>query len=180
MCTSWRTVGRPGIQGRSWDRRRREFDARFGPGGWRIRHLVNGAILELAQAARLCEEAYVAFFTRHPDLLEWLCATAKDVYATAASNVRSGLDYTLQERKVEHVQDIAIRNALVRLGRQFAGEHLLGIGGRSPNGRRLNAGFVPFHRPEWVAQPPLLHWWQPDSIECFWQSNKVLQIKHGA
>jgi hypothetical protein len=134
-------------------------------------------VLDLPDAAPHCAAAYVEFLQRDPDLLAWLCRTARDVYTLAPSNVRSGLDYTMQERKWEHIFDIALRNALVKLGRRFEGERLLHISSRSGEGLPLHAGRVPFHRPEWILQPGLQHWWQPDSIACFWQSNKVLQVR---
>jgi hypothetical protein len=171
----WQVVGRAGVVGRSWAQRKRAFDERFGPGGWRLRHLVCGQLLDLAAAARHCEESCVLFFTRNPQLLDWLCGTARDVYATAASNVRSGLDYTVQERKSEHIQDIAIRRALGRLGRSFTGERLLHIGNKGDEGRRFSSGQVPFYQPGWIMQPALCGWWQPDSVECFWQSNRVVE-----
>jgi hypothetical protein len=173
---TWRTLGRPHYFGRNRDHWRRAYDYRFGPHGWRIRHVVCGEVLELPVAAHHCADAYVAFLKSRPDLLDWLCAIASDVYLTAHSNVRSGLDYAVQETKVEHVHDIALRNALTQLGRQFAGEKLLRLSGRGRESMTLSPGVVPFHRPEWIVQPILEHWWQPDSIECFWQSNKVLQI----
>jgi hypothetical protein len=109
-------------------------------------------------------------------LLDWLCTTAADVYLTAKSNVASGLDYSLQETKVEHVFDIALRNAVTQLGRKFKGEKLIRIGGRGHETMPLGGARVPFHHPDEIVQPPLEHWWDPNSIECFWQSNKVLQV----
>jgi hypothetical protein len=173
----WRTLGRLVLFGRNQQRRTKALELRYGSGGWRIRHEVDGAILDLAEAARHCERSYVAYLERRSELLDWLCANARDVYVTAISNVRSGLDYTLQERKSLHVADIALRNALKHLHREFQGERLLRISGHDAEGEVFAPGRVPFHRPEWILFPPLKHWWDPDSIECFWQSNKVLQVR---
>jgi hypothetical protein len=173
---TWRTIGRPHYFGRNRDRRRRTYNKRYGPDGWRIRHVVCGQLLDLPEAARHVAAAYAAFLATRPDVLEWLCTAASDVYQTARSNVQSGLDYARQETKMEHVHDIAVRNALAELGRRFSGEKLVHLGGRGQLDAPLNPGAVPFHRPEWIAKPPLELWWHTDSIESFWQLNKVLQI----
>ncbi len=172
---AWQTLGRAGYWGRGRDRRQRELDQRFGPGRWRVVHLVKGMALELPDAAKHYEESYFQFLIRDPQLLDWLCAKACDVYTTATSNVRSGLDYRIQETKQEHLLDIALRNVLSRLSRCFSGERLVRIGGRQGDRVELGSGRVPFYRPEWIAQPALEHWWEPGSVECFWQSNKVIQ-----
>ena len=174
---TWRTIGRPHYFGRNRDRRRRAYNQRYGSDGWRIRHLLCGQVVELPEAARHCADAYAAYLESHGDVLEWLCTAAADVYQTARSNRQSGLDYTLQETKMEHVYDIAVRNALAQLGRRFAGEKLVHLGGQRELEAPLNPGVVPFHRPEWIAQPALELWWRPDSIACYWESNKVLQIR---
>jgi len=172
----WQTIGRPGYCGRRWRRRERELDDRHGPEGWRLRMDVAGRLLEFADAAWHCEESYVLYLSARPELLDRLCAGARDLYETAASNLRSGSDYALQERRKEHYQDIALRNAVARLGRSFEGERRIRIGGRNADCPALSAGQVPFCRPEWILQPALVSWWKPDSIECFWHSNKVLQV----
>ncbi len=174
---TWTTLGRPHYFGRNRDRWKQRYDKQYGPDGWRIRHLVCGELMELAVAARHCGDAYAAFLSARRDFLDWLCTPAAAVYLTATSNVRSGFDYTIQETKVEHVHDIALRNAIAQLGGQFRGEKLLRIGGRGQESLPLSPGLVPFHRPEWIVQPALEHWWRTDSIECFWQSNKVLQVQ---
>lgn len=174
---TWRTIGRPHYFGRNRDRRRRAYDARYGKDGWRIRHRLGGEVLDRPDAARHCADAYAAFLAARPELLDWLCTAAADIYQTAHSNIRSGLDYALQETKMEHVHDIAVRNALAQLGRRFSGEKLVHIGGQGQLDAPLNPGAVPFHHPEWIVQPALELWWQPDSVEAFWQSNKVLQIR---
>ncbi len=172
----WQTIGRPGYCGRRWRKREGELSARYGPEGWRLRIEVTGQKLDFADAARHCEEAYFRFLQDQQALLDWLCANARDVYETAASNLRSELDYRLQERRKDHYMDIALRNAVARLGRALTGERRIRIGGRDCDCPALSAGQVPFHRPDWILQPALVSWWQPDSVECFWHANKVLQI----
>ena len=127
----------------------------------------------------LYEDAYHAHLQRSPAELEWLVQTASEVFDNSDSNVLSGLDYSVQEAPSTHLQDIALRRCLVRLGRHFEGDHLLEIRGRGSEGYRLNPGEVPFHRPELILHPQARSWWRPDSVESFWQSNKILQVQEG-
>jgi nicotinate-nucleotide adenylyltransferase len=108
-----------------------------------------------------------------------LCATASDVYDIQPSNVESGLDYHKQECTATHLQDIAVRRVLVRLGRSFKGDHLVQIRGHESEGYRLNPGKVPFHEPESIIEPTFApgRWWDAHSVEDFWQSNKVLEVR---
>jgi hypothetical protein len=174
---TWQTLGRPHYFGRHRHHWRRTYDQRYGPDGWRILQRVGPDLLPAAEAAPFLAAAYAAYLAERPDLLAWLCATAADVYENSRSNLRSGRDYTVQERHVEHVHDVALRNAVAHLGREFRGETLLHVGGRERG--PLNPGFVPFHRPELIVQPPAVHWWEAGSVECFWQSGRVLQVRRG-
>jgi hypothetical protein len=171
---SWATAGRPARLGRRRDHWKKQYDRVFGLDCWRIAHSVQGKVLWFVEAASFCEESYFRFFQNRKDLADWLLARARDVYVNAHSNIRSGCDYLVQERKTEHIADIAIRNALNRLGLGFKGEELICVGrkGRSD----LCSGSVPFFQPDWIAVPSLAGWWQPGSVECFWQSNQVLLI----
>ena len=98
------------------------------------------------------------------------------------TNVQSGLDYSIQEDTASHLHDIAVRNAVSRLGREFSGDHLVEIRGHTSEGYRLNPGQVPFHLPDKVLLPSQSAgtWWKSHSIEDFWQSNKVLVVRSGA
>jgi hypothetical protein len=175
---AWKDAGRPGRFGRSRDRWRRLYDDRFGPGRWRVVHRYLMSDLDLPGVGRLYERAYLALFRDRPQLLAWLARHARDVYATAPSNTRSGGDYTVQERKVEHVHDIAIRNTLRAQGRSFEGERLLRIARAGP-GAELHPGRVPFPQPEAILEPRLIGPWDDGSLEQFWESNRVLQVWEG-
>lgn len=176
----WVTVGRPGLSGRQVARRYRAYDDQFGAGKWRVMHLVAGQLLDIEAAAGHVETSYHSWFGRHPELLEWLCTAARDVIQSSTSNVQSGSDYLIQERKQEHVFDIAIRRVIRAMDCEFQGDRLVQIAGRKCEQLLLNPGRVPFHRTDLIAQPVLKGWWLPDSVACFWQSNRVLQVRRDA
>lgn len=45
-------------------------------------------------------------------------------------------------------------------------------------GQSLSPGRVPFHFKTFIETPHKTGWWDDNSIECFWQSNKILQVKN--
>ena len=105
---------------------------------------------------------------------------ASDVYDDELSNVKSEFDYTKQETPRTHIQDIAIRRSLLRLGVWFEGKELIRI--RQEKGTHslsitLSPGRVPFHRPDLIVKPEITGWWYPETVESFYQSNKYLEAK---
>jgi nicotinate (nicotinamide) nucleotide adenylyltransferase len=176
----WQIVARPGYAGHRRDELARARDARYGEGRWRIGYWWRGALVTRDTALGLYEEAYFELLRRDGALLDWLCASASEVYDTAPSNVASGLDYLAQEGGPTHLQDIAIRRVVGRLGRRFEGREPMQIRGRRSPGHVLNPGRVPFHAPRDILRPALGGWWDPGSIEDFWQSNKVLLAREPA
>jgi hypothetical protein len=175
----WHTIERPGYFGKHRDERYAEYDARFGSGNWKVAWQIGAAVHDMLGATALYEDAYLAFLIANPDVCDLLVAEASDVYDDDPSNVTCGLDYTAQETSRTHLQDIAVRRSLVRMGRWFAGETLIRIRdsrGDHPLSMTLSPGRVPFHRPELIVQPELTGWWLPGSVEGFYQSNKVLQV----
>lgn len=178
MASHWETVERPGYFGSKREAKHAEYDQRFGVGNWRLAWDVNGQPFTREQMNMLYEDSYFEFLLAHPEVLDELVSVACDVYDDAPTNVESGLDYTCQETERTHVQDIAIRRAVSRLGRVFEGSELLQIRdnlGTHPLSMTLSPGRIPFHRKDLLLQPELEGWWEPGSVESFYQSNKVLQ-----
>jgi ribonuclease Z len=172
--SGWVVRARPGYAGHRKSKRHQELAAAFGT--YRIAHRWGDEIIPRSRALELYEQAYFEFLERNPELVDWLVHTAADVYDTRPENLRSGTDYFAQEDDgPTHLQDIAVRRCLLRLGTWFRGDHLVEIRGLRSEGYVLNPGVVPFHQaqmitvPEWEAD-----WCTPGSIESFWQSNKVL------
>ena len=167
-------LGRPGYAGSRGRKRRKRLDRLLGEDGWRSMHVWEGTLLDRAGATLLYEEAYYHHIARDPELQAWLERFA-EVYDNDKSNLGSGCDYAVQEASSTHLQDIAIRRVMLRLGLRFKGYvGLLEVRGKRSLGYRLNPGKVPFHQPGAILQPAIDGWWEPGSIEDFWQSNKVL------
>ena len=177
LLDEWAILGRPGYAGKKKQLRRIEIQEKFGEGNWQIAHLVNGELLTREKALELFEESYYYFFKKNPKILEWLVLTAEDIYDTSPTNIESGLDYSIQETSAVHLHDIAIRRVIKKLGRAFEGKKLLEIHGEDSEGFILTTGEVPFFNPKIIHKPQIKGWWKKDSIEAFWQSNKVLVVK---
>jgi len=176
----WRTVERPGYQGKLRDTCFQEWDETFGKGNWRMVWKIRNQYVGRLGAYLLYEDAYFLFLQEHPDVLKQLITEARDVYDDEPSNVNSGLDYMKQETKRTHLQDIAIRRSLVRMGLWFKGTELIRIRqemGPHPLSMILGPGKIPFHRPDLIEKPELLGWWDPGTVEAFYQSGKVLQVR---
>lgn len=173
---SWVTLGRLTLRSRQGSARLRSLDERFGAGGWRLRHQVGTELLDIPQAAAHVERSYRLWLQARPELTHWLCTTAREVIQFSSTNAQAGLDYSIQERKQEHIHDIALRRVLHDLGLQLRGTEVVQIGGRTPRAQLLSPGVVAFHNPGLIMSPPARGWWQPDSVECFWQSNRVIQV----
>src|SRR5512143_816470 len=181
----WVNKERPGFFGR----RKYDIIARlnetYGRDGWRLvwiaelNHVGTGnRWYTYDEACRFFyEESYYRYLQGNPSEVDFICQY-QECYDNALSNVQSGLDYRVQEAYSTHIQDIAVRNALRRLGRSFTGANgrMLQIRGASTDGHRFGPGNIPFYRPELIIQPSLKPAWAgAGSVEDFWQSNKTVQ-----
>jgi hypothetical protein len=160
----------------------KRWNRRYNRDGWRLRWRVGDVLYSQAAVSSLYEDAYYHLLAADGgSLAQQVVQTARDVYDHAEDDVVSDLDYGIQQAVSTHLQDIAVRRVLVRLGLWFRGKHLLRL--RKPDddptgdslGALLDSGRVPFHCPDLVTRPLLEGWWNPLSVECCYQFNKILQ-----
>jgi len=178
----WQTVGRPGYFGRNRDKLIQSYDLRYGVGCWQLVWRFGEKQGKLAEAVMVYEDAYFNYIASTAGLACKITQEAGDVYDDSPTNVQSGYDYAYQETSRTHLQDIAIRRCLVRLGQRMKGESIVQIRDAAAHppvhelSLILSPGRVPFHRPEWIVQPELGGWWLSGSVESWYQSNKFLQV----
>lgn len=178
----WVTIKRPGFFGRNRDWMVHEFDERYGSGNWRLAWSWQGNYLPPhresgTHAYGVYEDAYFDHSLVNRRVWQRLLDVAQDVYDTGPTDVISGSDYTIQTGHSTHLQDIAIRRVVKRQGWEFRGRELISI--RSPAtewGNIFSPGRVRFHYPREIETPQLEGWWDPDTVEAWYQSNKHLQI----
>jgi hypothetical protein len=193
---NWETVGRPGYFGRKRDEIHAGYDAKYGKGNWRL-------VWEATNAQRrdfdpeemlpdephffefndsciaLYEESYFRYMKAHPEIVE-IVVSYGECIDNAPTNVASGLDYRKQESFSTHIQDIAVRNCLTRLGTWFKGpeDKIMVIRSKDDNGYILNPGNVPFAWPNLIKDEKHTPWWAgAASTEAFWQAAKTLQMR---
>ncbi len=175
----WQFESRPSYFGKHRDEIEQGYDEKYGKGKWRIMWLgPYDKVITFDEAIILYEDAYYNFLKNNPLLLVGLANAACEVYDNASTNVKSGFDYHAQENNSNHYQDISVRKCMFRLGLKFKqNEKLIQIrhNSQSSIGRELSPGRVPFHLLG-VTVNPQEGWWEPGTVEEFWQSNKILQI----
>lgn len=180
-------IEHPGYFGKKRDEVSAGFDQLYGKGNWDIMYLWNDVLVPRSFGIQLYEDAYYEYLKKAQDVLDWLITTASDVYDTAPSNVEAGLSYDRQETPNNHVHDVAIRRAVMRLGCTFQGTTLMQVRGEKTLGYQLSPHIVPFHLPNLIYvgeikdYPCKGKWWRNlgifYSIEEFYQQNKVLVLK---
>ncbi len=175
---SWKTIERPGVFGLRKAEILDQYDRQFGIDNWRVAHRYADQFIGFIDVCHLFEEAYLKDSFSREDLWQSLRGAAKDVYDIDESDTLSALDYLIQENRGTHIQDIAIRNVFQTRGWTFQGNELVQIRGcAKPFGVKLTPGRVPFHQPEYIVVPHLEGWWDVNSVEDFYQSNKFLQVR---
>jgi hypothetical protein len=173
----WRAIERPGQLGKKRDTVLKGYDERYGKENWRLVWNWEGDVVPFSVACMIYEDGYYADSFKREELWKELASVAKDVYDQRESDIKSDLDYAVQKGPASHLQDISIRRVMKRRNWKFEGTELIQI--RSHNkywGGKLSPGRVPFHMPEQITEPHLEGGWNQNSIEDFYQSNKVLQV----
>jgi hypothetical protein len=174
----WITIDRPGFSGRKRDNKHLQLNNKYGKDNWRTAWQWGDQIIKRDLAYQLYEDAYFCDSFINETIWKELVSTAKNVYDYNPIDVKSGLDYSIQNGPANHLQDISIRRVVKRRGWEFSGDELIQIRSQSQYwGNKLSPGRVSFHYPEQIVTPHLKSWWNNDSIEDFYQSNKVLQVK---
>jgi hypothetical protein len=110
----WVPIGVPGFAGDAKARWGATLDERFTPGGWRIAHVVRGAIVSRAEAIAEYEQAYRVFLRARPALVGFLVTACGNVYDDNVTNVHD-TDYDQPHTAMNHYQDISVRQVIAEL-----------------------------------------------------------------
>ena len=188
----WKVIDRPGYFGTDRDEIHRKYNDNFGHNNWRIAWEWGGQIIQRPEAMQIYEDGYYEFFKSNEAILERIITTASDVYDTAPSNVQAKFSYDIQETPNNHIHDVAIRRAVLRNGAWFKGDHFVHVR-TEKEGEKLGPYLIPFHLPNMIFRGKIKYkgedrnfsinppWWKKigieNSIEQFYQQNKVLEIR---
>lgn len=180
---NWEIAERPGYLGKKRDEIYALWDNLYGKGNWKLAYLWGNQIISKEEGIQIYEDAYYEYLKNNPLILEWLTKRASDIYDTAPTNTNSGLDYNNQETPNNHIHDIAIKKAVIRNNTTFQGNHVMEVRWTDSEGFFLNPGVVPFHKPEMILKEEIKDygnkgiWWKENTIEDFYQRNKVLLMR---
>lgn len=191
---TWKPTIRPGYFGKKRDEKIAALDKEFGKDNWRLRwsiklpapHRITRLSFDFEYACKnFYELSYLGYLLFNSAELDYICSF-EQVIDNAITNITSGFDYNKQESNATHIQDIAIRKVLKRLGLDFRRpkgamvdeKNILVVRGPETNGGHLNPGRVPFIWPHLIEMPSLRpEWAMPWSVEDFWQSNKWIEVR---
>lgn len=176
----WKVIERPGQSGFKKDEIQKEWNKKYGGKNWKKAWLFNGQIIDKFTAFQICEDAYYTDSLNREEIWKKLIFEAKDIYDMLPEEVESGLDYSKQH-KYTRFHDICIRRVIQRRSWKFQGSKILQIRWNKENINWQSENFDPrkvkFHLPELIIKPNLRGFWNKDSVEDFYQSNKVPLIK---
>ena len=173
------TEVRPGLFGVEREKRISEYNEQYGADNWEIGWKFDSRILNLDSALRLYEMSYHISFLGNRIVWDDLIKKAEEIWVEDKSDVDSGYDYAMQKAPAAHYEDIAIRRVLQANGKKFKGEELVRVRGDSDClcGRLLSSMYVPFVAPSYIEELRLDGWWKKNTVEDFWQSNKIILVK---
>lgn len=178
----WKKAHRPGYFGRRRDQIVAELNTKYGCDGWELRWVTDAypSGLTFNESCILNYElSYFQWLVKRPDDIDFICSYG-ECMDNALTNIQSGFDYMKQEAFSTHIQDIAVRNVLRHLGREFEGpkDKILVIRSADSEGYRYGPGNIPYWNPKYITQPSKCpKWATPCSVEDFWQSNKFVFVR---
>jgi hypothetical protein len=114
LAEVWIPVGLPGFSGADKAHRAAVLDARFGVDGWRMAHVVRGAVVPMTEAIREYEEAYRRYLRVRPAMVTYLTSECGNVYDDNVTNVHDD-DYVQPHTRMNHYQDISVRRVIAEL-----------------------------------------------------------------
>ena len=114
LAAVWIPVGLPGFAGQDKGRRGTLLDARFGPDGWRLAHVVRGQLVSPTVAIAEYEQSYRVFLLANRPLVAFLAEHCGNVYDEAVANAWDD-DYHQPHTTSNHYQDISVRRVIAEL-----------------------------------------------------------------
>lgn len=185
---NWSSIDSPGYLGKQKDALFAQWDARYGNGNWRIAWIdAQGKRLRYEDIITHYIDGYVLYFTKHPQEAKEITQNYSHSYDMDILPQTSAFDIYIQYQKQgirNQFHHIALNIALEKkLGMPFRGKHPLQVRDsisveNKPVGWKWSPGYIPSPQPERI--PQITHttiWWDKNSIEDFYQSTKVLEVK---
>ncbi len=188
---TWRVMEHPGYLGSSKDKKIEKWNKMYGKDNWRLLwRTTEGKVLDFDEVFQVYVEGYRSYFENHPDEAETIInkysyGFDKDVIAK-----HEAFDpYALYNKPgiVNQFHHVAFNIGVeAATGKKFQGDLPVKVRegkpgireDEQPEGYLWSPGKIPCTTPELIPDIEFINpWWQKGSIEDFYQSTKVLQIK---
>ena len=191
----WLVAERPGYQGKRKEQDVERWNEIYGEGNWRLAwQTKNGRIMSFKEVFyEVYFEGYRQYFREHPEEAARITENFSFIYDKDLITQDKMYDPTFLYNvpgKPNQFHHAVINLALVGLGYQFKGKKPLQVREGKPGtpesewplGWRWSPGRIPlpegFKDEIMVGMPQSEEvWWQSETIEDFYQCNKVLQVK---
>lgn len=186
----WQTVERPGYLGKKKDEKYALWDQKYGVGNWRM---VNEAVgSEIYSYEDIIYKIYVPgyeeYFKQNPDEAKIITDNFSYGYDKDLCTEEQAYDiYAFYNKPgvANQFHSVAFNIALRNLGYTFKGNEPIQVREAKPGthqdqqpiGYKWSPGKIPCTNSEKIPNPHIEGWWNPNSIEDFYQSTKTLQVK---
>lgn len=187
----WQTIELISYLGKERDSKAAEWDQKYGTENWRLIHQAsNGETLTYADIFwKVYVAGYSNFFLHNLNEAQWISSNFSYTYDKDLISFKSAFDpYALYQvpNTPNQFHHTALNIALVYFtGFPFKGENPLQVREGKPGtpistwpaGWRFSPGKIKAVRADLIPQTDNLGWWQKGSIEDFYQSSKILQVR---
>lgn len=188
----WVDLERPGYLGKQRDEKYKFWDLpeNYGKGNWRIiNRASNGEVFNYEDIIyRIYIPGYEQYFKLHPEEASEIADRYSFGYDKDLISLSQAFDiYALYNvpNRVNQFHHVAFNMALLNLGYFFKGSESVQVregkpgiqDSEQPNGFLWSPGRIECTVSHLIPEPRIKGWWNPNSIEDFYQSTKILQIK---
>jgi hypothetical protein len=131
------------------------LNTKVGKGNWWWGFRTDKNLYSWQLGMQFYEDAYWSFFRKNISALKET-VSYDNVFVLTGNDIEAGLDYNKQVDRTEHLEDIAVRRSLRRLGVWFKGENLYKIERNS----FLCSKNIDFHLPHLLktGEKTIWHW----------------------
>ena len=184
MKTNYKIVDRPGYFGKRRAEKEAEYNRLYGDKWLECWQMGCGPFMTFEEAVYFYDLSYYIHLRDNPGILKLITNEFSGCYDSEPSNMDCGLQHDPTSHP-RHIQDVSIRRAVAGLGFMWtAGKPLMQVRGPETPGWFLAPMLVPFIQPGWILGHHFIdrvvkEWVRHDSVEEFWQRNKVIVVPLG-
>jgi len=188
----WKVIKRPGYFGSKKGEMENEWNQTYGLGNWRVSWVTaEGKHLSYEDIIDIYIDGYANYFIAHPDEAAYITSHFSYGFDLDFQTKKEAFDmYALFEKpgKRNQFHQVAFNIALEnRLQLPFRGKNPVQVRDAKPGtpenerplGWKWNPGVIPCPHPEQIPTDIefVNPWWEKGSIEDFYQSTKVLEVR---